>query len=355
VRALTAPRQHAEKGSVRHRRLIRELAIAGGIGALFTASPLTGDELARAALAGLAISAGVFGFRNRHGLPQEGDIAEAAAASPLPRLPLRVAAALALWAAVFFPTMQWLVQRWTASVWTDEHGIFMPPLIAVLAYYSLRDDPRAEAESSPWGFVLLAPAFAAALLDTALRTGYLGALALIASLPGLSLLLLGARRTRRLAVPLALGLLMVPLPTSIATTVGLRHLTASAVEPLLHAIGYSALRRGTVIQLAGDGNTFVVADACSGTATLYAGVTVAIVLACYARSHWRRAALLAAALPLAIVANVVRVAALILMSSHVGHWIMDSPLHPLTGVATFVVVVAGLLVVAGRDPFGDLA
>jgi exosortase len=250
--------------------------------------------------------------------------------------------------------MRWLWHRWTASVWTDEHGIFMPPLIGVLAYFALRDDERAEPESSAWGFALLAPAFLAGLADSALRTGYLGALALIASLPGLSLVLLGRRRTRLLAVPLALGLLMVPLPASVATTVGLRQLTAAAVQPALHALGFSALRRGTVIQLAGEGSSFVVADACSGTAALYAGMTVAIVLACYARSHWRRAALLAAAAPLAIVANVLRVVALILMSSSFGHWIMTSPLHPLTGVATFFVVVAGLLAVAGRNPFGDL-
>jgi exosortase len=324
------------------------------VGALFTASPLTGDELPRAALAGLAIAAGVFAFRNRRGLPRE----EGASLPAMPRLggvPLPVAAALALWAAVFFPTMRWLAQQWTASVWTDEHGIFMPPLIAVLAYRTLRRDPSSEAESSAWGFAFLVPAFALALIDGALHTGTLGAFALVASLPGLSLLLLGARRTRLVAVPLALGLLMIPLPPAVATTVGLRHLTAAAVEPLLHAIGFSALRRGTVIQLAGESNVFVVADACSGTATLYAAVAVAVVLACYARSHGRRAALLAAAAPLAIAANVLRVVALILLSSGLGHWIMDSPIHPLTGVATFFVVVLGLLLVAGRDPFGDLA
>jgi exosortase len=340
---------------VRNRRLLQELAIAGGVGALFTASPLTGDELPRAALAGLAIAGGVFAFRNRRGLPREDEAAAPSAAAPgLGSFPLAVAAALALWAVVFFPTMRWLAQQWTASVWTDEHGIFMPPLIAVLGYRTLRRDPSAEPESSAWGFALLVPAFALALIDGALRTGTLGALALVASLPGLSLVLLGARRTRLLAVPLSLGLLMIPLPPSVATTVGLRHLTAAAVEPLLHAIGHSALRRGTVIELAGEANVFVVADACSGSATLYAGITVAIVLACYARTHWRRAALLAAAAPLAIAANVLRVVALILMSSGIGHWIMDGPIHPLTGVATFFVVVLGLLLVAGRDPFGDL-
>jgi exosortase len=336
---------------VRHRGLIRELGLAGGVGALLTASPITGDELGRATLAGLAVAIGVFGFRNRRGLPRED-----ANAAPLrlPSAPLPVVAALVLWGIAFFPTMRWLAQQWTASVWTDEHGIFIPPLVAVLSYFALRNDARTEGEASAWGFALLVPAFALVLVDGALRTGYLGAFALVASLPGLSLLLLGARRTRLLSVPLAISLLMIPLPASVATTVGLRQVTAAAVEPLLGVLGYSVLRRGTVIQLAGEPHSFLVADECSGTATLYASLSVAIVLACYARSSWRRLALLGAAVPLALAANVVRVAALILMSSGIGHWIMETALHPLTGVAAFLIASAGLVAIAGRDPFGEL-
>lgn len=338
---------------MRNRRLKREIAIAIGIGALLAASPLTGEHLPRALLAGAAIGVGVFAWRNRRGLPEdEGDPApQSTLWSSIP--PIWIAA-LGLWVATFLPTMQWLAVKWTSSVWSDEHGIFVPPLIAVLAYRALRDDSRKEPETSYWGFAALVPAIALVLIDSVLRTGYLGVLALIGSLWGLSLLMFGARRTRLLAVPLSLGFLMVPLPPSIATTVGLRHLTAAAVEPALHAIGFSALRRGTVIQVAGADNSFIVADECSGTATLYAGFAVSIVLACYARSHARRVALLAAAPPLAIAANILRVVGLILMSSEIGHWIMDSPIHALTGVATFVVVVGGLLVVAGRDPLGDL-
>ena len=340
---------------MRYPGLIREAAIAGGVGALFVASPLTGDELGRAALAGLGVAAAVFAFRNRAGLPREPESAEAPIGSAVRTVPLMLWLALPLWVLVFWPTLRWLWKHWTQSIWTNDHGVFMPPIIALLTYFTLRDDPDEGPAQSAWGFAWLGVALALALADAALRSGYLGALALIASLPGVSLLLLGARRTRRLAVPLALGLLMVPVPAAIATNVGLRHLTAGSVEPLLHLLGYSAFRNGTVIQLAGGANTFVVADECSGIATLYAGVAVAVVLACYARSHAKRLALAAAVLPLAIGANVARVLALILMSSGLGHWIMESPIHPLTGVATFAIVVGGLLLVAGRDPLGTLA
>lgn len=334
---------------MRNRRIIRELAIASVLGGLFAASPLTGGHTGPAAVAGVVVGGGVFAYRWRRGRAQAEAI-EADASAAQSRIPLVLWTAAAVWLVLFFPTLRWLWQLWTASVWVNNHGIFMPAVIAFLAHLALRDDSNDALDSSPLGFLWLVPAFALAAIDGSLRTGYLGALAMIASLPGISLLVLGARRSRLLAVPLALGLLMVPIPNVIATEIGLRQLTASGVEPVLHALGIAALRQGTVVQLAGHGNTFVVANACSGVSTLYASVASAIVLACYARSHARRLALLLAVAPLAIGANVLRVVALILMSSEIGPWIMETPLHPATGVATFGIVLCGLLLVAGPDP-----
>lgn len=332
---------------------MRELAIAAGAGALATASPLTGDDFGPAAIAGTAVGGALFAYRNRAGLPKDG-AEHAAHEATFGALPIAAWALLALWVLLFWPTMQWLWRHWTASVWLNNHGVFMPAIIAVLTWLTLREDERGEAEHSAWGFAWLALAIVGVLVDSAMRTGTLGVLSLIVSLPGLALLLLGARRTRLLKVPLALGLLMVPVPPSVATSIGLRQLTAAGVEPLLHALGVSALREGTVIQLAGESNSFIVADECSGIATLYASAAVAIVLACYARTHSRRALLLLAAAPLAIGANVARVLALILMSSQIGDWIMHTPIHPGTGVAAFAAAGLGLWLLAGRDPFGEL-
>lgn len=329
------------------RRIVRELAIASLVGGFFAASPLTGGHTAPAALAGVAVGAGVFAYRWRNGRDLEDG---AGTIVGVPRVPVALWFAALAWVALFLPTLRWLWQLWTASVWINNHGIFMPLVMLYLAHAALRDDPSDAAESSPLGFLFLLPSLAMVAVDSALRTGYLGALAMIGSLPGISLLVLGARRTRLLAVPLALGLLMMPIPNLVATDIGLRQLTASGVEPVLHALGLTAFRQGTVIQLAGAGNTFVVANACSGVSTLYASVATAIVLACYARTHARRLALLSAVAPLAIAANVVRVVALIVMSSEIGKWIMETPLHPATGVATFGVVLVGLLAIAGRDP-----
>jgi exosortase len=176
-----------------------------------------------------------------------------------------------------------------------------------------------------------------------------GTVGLLLTLPGLSLTLLGVERTRRLVAPLAASWLMLPIPRTLATDTQLRHVTAVCVEWLLDFGGYTVFREATVLQL--PPRIFVVSDACSGFATLYAALSIAFLLACVTPSNLRRALLLLVAPALAIVANVVRVFILVVLTYHHGDWFIDSFFHPFSGVATFVVVLVALLAVAGRpDP-----
>ena len=170
------------------------------------------------------------------------------------------------------------------------------------------------------------------------------------ALPGLSLLLLGARRTRKLRVPLLLGILLVPIPYTVGTPLLLRTLTATGVLPLLHMLGFTALREGT--QLILPRQHFLVADACSGVATLYASVASAMVLAALSSSPWRRVALILFAPVLAICANVVRVTLLVLLADTFGTALLDTAMHEASGVATFAVVLVILIWLANTRTHG---
>ena len=268
-------------------------------------------------------------------------------ARPAFSVPVASAIGLALWAALFAPTWYWLYQQWTGSLWSNQHGIFVPFAVAYLAHQTLRDDPDGEREeSSPWGYVWLVLGAIAALLDAGVQSGYLGTVGLLVSLPGVSLLMLGRRRTRALAVPFAIALLMLPFPRTLATEMQLREVTAIGAEWILHSFGVTALREATVLHL--PGRTFVVSDACSGFSTLYAGVAVAFIMAAASSSHSRRLALVAAAPLLAVVANTIRVLLLIVLTQRFGTWVIDSWFHPATGVATFLIVISGLWLVGGR-------
>jgi exosortase len=321
--------------------LLRELGLALLAGVVFTVSPFTPNELAPAAALGCLAGAGLLAWRLR---PSSPVWKEAASAEATPfelgwdRV-LGIAVAL-LCLAVFAPTLHWMYLEWTRSVWSNEHGLFVPFAMAWLARNALRGD-RGPAETSAWGLLPLGAGLALAALDANAQTRYLAAVGLVMALPGLSLLLLGPRRTYALRVPLLIGVLLIPIPYTVGTPLALRTLTAMGVLPLLQMLGFTVLREGT--QLIMPRQNFLVADACSGVATLYASVASALVLAALATSRWRRVALIVAAPLLAIAANVVRVTLLVLLAQTFGTALLDTALHEASGVATFGLVL-GILV-----------
>ena len=330
----------------RRRRVLPELALATLAGVVIASSPLVPKHWLGALAAGVVTGGAVLAWRLRRPARTE----ELPSPTGTLRVPPLVVLTGALWVAVFMTTWLWLYRQWTASVWSNEHGIFVPFAVAYLVQRTLRQDDRpVQAEGSIWGLPLVALGGALAVLDLSIQTGYVATVGLLISLPGLSLALLGVRRTRALTVPLAVSWLMLPIPRTLATDMQLRHITATCVEWMLDALGYTVLRDATVLHL--PVRTFVVSDACSGFAALYAGISVAFILACITPGHLRRALLLLAAPLLAIVANVLRVLILVILTYHHGNWFIDSFFHPASGVATFVIVLFGLLTIAGQ-PLG---
>src|SRR5664280_603156 len=78
---------------------------------------------------------------------------------------------------VFAPTIHWLWQRWTMSVWQNIHGMFIPYVVAYFILEELRSDQIVHAEQSAWGFLFLIPGLGMIVLDSAIRTQLLSAFA----------------------------------------------------------------------------------------------------------------------------------------------------------------------------------
>jgi len=252
-------------------------------------------------------------------------------------------------ALAFAPTSAWLFGRWTDSIFRNGHGIFVPFLILYLALDHLKQDRDPAPRASALGFVFLGTAVALLVLDSAINTELLSAFALVLALPGLSLVLLGAARTRGIALPLALGVLMLPIPAGAISRLlmVLRLVTAEAATWLVPLFGVPVSRDGT--HLAIPGQLVEVADNCSGFATLYAAILTAIILAHLGRTPARRIAVLAAAVPLALVCNFFRVTVLVLLVRYYGAEILQTQIHPASGLVLFVFVIGALVWIAGRD------
>ena len=257
------------------------------------------------------------------------------AASELSASPLALWLVLAGMVAVFAPTLIWLWGRWTLSVWHNAHGLLLVPVVAYFVreeLVTLRHLPRS---SNPWGFAILLPALALHAIDAGMHTELLSAGALVLALPGLSLLLLGTARTKAILVPLLFLALALPIPLSFTERIHLelRHVATAGTAAIVPWFGIPVFVEGTTLNTAHG--ALEVADACSGFSTLYAAVAVAMLTAYQAASPARRALVLLAAAPIAIASNILRVSLLVTLVAWRGGGILDTFVHPLSGLMTF--------------------
>jgi exosortase len=240
---------------------------------------------------------------------------------------------------LFAPTIAWLFDRWTLSVWHNAHGLLIPPVVAYFAYYELKplaDRPRS---ASAWGFAFLLPALALHAVDAGMHTQLLSAIAIWIALPGLSLLLLGVERTRAIAFPLAFLAFALPIPLGLTEQLHmqLRQIATAGTAAIVPFFGIPVYVEGTTLHMATG--ALQVADACSGFSTLYAAAAVACLTAWSAPTTTRRLLVLASAAPLAIAANMLRVVLLVVLVVWYGDDILNTFIHPASGMMTFALAL----------------
>jgi exosortase len=170
---------------------------------------------------------------------------------------------------------------------------------------------------------------------------------LIGALAGSILFLWGPVHLRRLAFPLVLLLLAVPLPAVLLNQIAfpLQLLASRAGEAVVTAAGIPVLREGNVLIL--PTTKLEVVQACSGIRSLASLLTLGLILGKLAEPRrWARIALVVLTIPVAIVANAARVAGTGLAASYVGPQAAEGFLHTFSGWLMFVVAFCALMACA---------
>lgn len=250
---------------------------------------------------------------------------------------------------LYMPTLLWLWGRWTMSVWQNGHGILVLALVIYLIWRELQKLIYLPSSSNSWGFIILIPSLLLYMLDTGINTQLLSSIAMFTSLIGLSMLFLGTEKTKAILFPLLTMLLTLPIPLVFTEAIHLmlRHIATKSVAFILSQIGIPVFTSGTLLEI--EGGTLMVADACSGFATLYAAITIAILTAYFCTSTKRRIILLLIAAPLAIGVNIIRVLVLALLVNYYGLNILATSAHELSGLLTFMVALP-ILFIIGKNP-----
>jgi len=209
------------------------------------------------------------------------------------------------------------------KMWIEDdnmsHGLFVP----IAAAFITRDKRDFLATIQPkvnyWGLVLVLMGMIMLCIGPpSLPTFvFVTRTAFLFSLVGCILFLWGTATVRALAYPLALLPLMIPLPGFIydRMTLPLQLLASILAENFLTWMGFSVLREGNILHM--PTQTLSVAEACSGLRSLYALTFLTLTFAYFFTGRsWRRWVLVAAIIPVAIVANAGRVTATAIMGTY---------------------------------------
>ena len=238
-----------------------------------------------------------------------------------------------------------LVRQWR----TDDnysHGFFVVPLALYFGWERRAALARAATQPSLAGLVLVALSLAVLIAGLLSAELFLTRVSLVGAVAGAVLFVWGRTHFRLLLFPLAFLLLMIPLPAIVFNQMAFPlQLAASQVgESVIAAAGIPVLREGNILRL--PAQTLEVAEACSGLRSLISLVMLGIVLGYFSDPrNGARVAIALAAVPIAIVANAMRVAGTGLASEWISPAAAEGFFHTFSGWLVFVVAFAGLLVV----------
>jgi len=288
-----------------------------------------------------------------------------------------------LLAVIYYPTVAWMWSRW---FWSDSyysHGPLVPLISGVLIWLKRRE--LAEASGLAIGDWRLATekqikstinhhqssiqnnqpstinnhqSKGLFILSAGLLLHILSALIFIQSISGFSLpiviiglvlYLFGWQITRIVIFPLVFLFFIAPAPMQFiaATTLQMKLFAAHVAAMAVQLLGIPLVREGSVVHLSND--MIVIGDPCSGLRSLISLMALGMLYAYLAKgSYTRRIALFLSSIPIAIIANIIRVIGVIVVANFYGNRIVtDGLLHEGFGLSVFVIALAGLIF-AGR-------
>lgn len=235
--------------------------------------------------------------------------------------------------------------------WTDpnfSHGFFVPLFSLFIVW---KDRKRlAEIPLQPnWvGIVVIGGALLILIAGVLGAELFLSRSSLIFLSAGLIIYFAGWSYFRFLLFPWAVLFLMIPIPVIIYNQIvfPLQLLASRLATSLLSLVGVPVLREGNVLNL--PSMALEVAEACSGIRSLISLVTLAIIYGYFMETrNLRRVILVAAAFPIAVAANGLRIMGTGLLGEY---WSPDKAegfFHSFSGWIIFMLSLAMLYILHG--------
>ncbi len=245
----------------------------------------------------------------------------------------------------FWPTFRWLAERFDASDSFYSHGWLVPFASAWLIWRQralLESIPK---QGSRAALLLLALSLLMHVGATWLHLGFVSGVSMLGTLYALVAVAWGWRVFWALRFPLLFLLFMIPLPGIVLITASfhMKLMAAGLATMCLRLLGLHAVQAGSMIRV--PGVSVVVDDTCSGLRSLISLVALATIWTSIMPAHstrWQKVAMVGASIPIALIANMVRILVLVLLAAVYGAQITETFIHYGSGLVVFGIALAAL-------------
>ena len=228
------------------------------------------------------------------------------------------------------------------NVWQSEDEAHGPIILvaAIFIVWQKRDCLTAEFHQRTWpiaGWMLLLLGVSMYVLGRSQGVVSLDAASQIPVLLGILLITRGMTTIKALWFPVFLLVFMIPLPGMLVDVVTgpLKQEISQITETILYWAGYPIARSGVTLSI--GQYSLLVADACSGLHSMFSltamGLLYLYVL--HYNSWIRNGVLVASLIPIAFVANTLRVIILVLVTYYFGDKVGQGFLHKFAGLLLF--------------------
>jgi len=250
--------------------------------------------------------------------------------------------ALALLTLVFRRTFIYLFESWQREEYS--YGFLIPVISLWLAWQRRAVFVNGTFKGSWWGVIVVAAGLGLVFLDAAASIVSVNAYALVIVIAGCIMTVVGWRGLRVMLAPVALLLLMIPLPVFWYNNLSsqLQLISSEIGVGLIRALGVSVFLEGNIIDL--GSYKLQVAEACSGLRYLFPLVTLGVIVAYLFKGRlWMRWVIVLSTLPIAVLMNSARIGIIGVLVDRFGSAQAEGFLHQFEGWIIFMACFALLL------------
>ena len=228
-----------------------------------------------------------------------------------------------------------------AGPWSTEAGVHGPLVLATGLWLIFRRGDAIRAAAQPGSMALTIAVMVVAVVAYTFGRAFdfisIEVAAALLAFGAVGYSFFGGAVLRMMWFPILYLAFMIPIPGALldSATQPLKALVSQGVTEALELFGYPVARVGVTIYVAQY--QLLVEDACAGLNSLISLTAIGLFYVYIMRnSNWRYSVLLLAlVVPIAILANCVRVAALVLLTYYFGDAVAQGFLHKFAGMVTF--------------------